>query len=266
MGKAPYKGECKSFLLPKSHLTLTAYYNLRVQWEDTGINRDNRTLNGTQIGTEVLTHFLNKSLKYNKKCSICTLELHMMSTNGTQELDHFILKLEIGTADMCPLETLQVDLLEPVDKQIAVKIRDGTATTIGLQVRLLTDKEVHAYEIKSDSMGFSLIDRIHRPCIRIYVDLRDIITCPQVEITERVIQSVTDCHLKTTLWLLFNNNTDFREHDIAVIFMCVDEYFNLPYGAGIAVHHGDPKLLAAIQVMAMFLLYSVRYGQYESDK
>ena len=44
----------------------------------------------------------------------------MMSSNGTQEHDHFILKLEIGTADMCPLETLQVDLLEPVDKQIAV--------------------------------------------------------------------------------------------------------------------------------------------------
>ena len=64
----------------------------------------------------------------------------------------------------------------------------------------------------------------------------------------------------------FNDTTDFREHDTAVIFMCVDEYFNLPYGAGIAVHHGDLKLMTAIQVMAMFLLYSVRYGQYESDK
>ena len=178
----------------------------------------------------------------------------MMSSNGTQEYDNFILKLEIGTADMCPLETLQVNLLEPVDKQIAVKIRDGTARTIGLQVRLLTDDEVHAYEIKSDSTGFSLIDRIHRPCIRIYVDLRDIITCPQVEITEKVIQSLTDYHLKTTLWLLFNNNTDFREHDTAVIFMCVDEYFNLPYGASIAVHHDDYKFLTVIQVTAMFLL------------
>ena len=254
MGKAPYKGECKSFLLPTSHLTLTAYYNFRVQLEDTDIKRNNRTLNGTQIGTEVLTHFLNKSLKYNKKCSICTLELNMMSSNGTQKHDHFILKLEIGTADLCPLETLQVDLLESVDKQIAVKIRDGTATTIGLQVRLLTDDESHAYEIKSDSTGFSLIDRIHRPCIRIYVDLRDIITCPQVEITEKVIQSVTDCHLKTTLGLLFNNTAKVWEHDTAVIFMCVDEYFNMPYEASIAVHHDDYKFLTVIQVTAMFLL------------
>ena len=258
LGKAPYKGECKTFLLPTSHLTLTVYYYLRVEWEDTYQSTKNSALNGTLIGEDVISHFLNESLRYNKKCTFCTLEFNMMPPNQIHGLGDFILKLEMRTSDVCPLETLQVNLLEPVDKRIAVKIRGDTAMTINLQVSLLPEEKVLAYETICQSMGTLLIELIHRPCIRSYVVLRDSITCPQVEITESVIQSITDYHVKTTLGLLFNSTAKVDEHDTAVMYMCVDEYFDLVYRTGMAVRLEDPKILTLTQVIVVISLFIVR--------
>ena len=244
LGKAPYKGECKTFLLPTSHLTLTAYYYLRVQWENRHLNRSNWTLNATQIGIEVKAHFINISIKYNKQCSLCTLDFKMLSTKETHQLGDFIFYYRIGTTDMCPLETLQVDLLGPVDKQIAVKIESDVAMTVNLRVSLISKNEADAYRNETGPI-------IRPPCIGPSVVLLDIITCPQVEITEAVIQSITDYHLKTTLGLLFNNTAKVGEHDTAVIFMCVDDYFDLTYVAGMAVRLQDSKVLALVQVTVM---------------
>ena len=185
----------------------------------------------------------------------------MMPPNQTHSLGDFILKLEMRTSDLCPLETLQVDLLEPVDKRIAVKIRGDPAMTINLQVSLLPEEKVHDYETICQSMGALLIELIHRPCIRSYVVLRDSITCPQVEITESVIQSITDYHVKTTLGLLFNSTAKVGEHDTAVMYMCVDGYFDLVYRTGMAVRLEDPRILTLIQVTVMISLFIVRYCQ-----
>ena len=250
LGKAPYKGECKTFLLPTSHLTLTAYYYLQVQWKDKDLNRNNSTLNATQIGIEVKSHFLNISIKYNKQCSLCTLDFKMVSTKETYQLGDFIFNYRIGTTDMCPLETLQADLLGPVDNQIAVKIEGDNAMTINLRVSLISKDEADAY--RNETRPF-----IRPPCIGPSVVLQDIITCPQVEITEAVIQSITDYHMKTTLGLLFNNTAKVGEHDTAVICMCVEDYFDLPYVAGMAVRLEDPKLLTLIQVTAMIWAFIV---------
>ena len=250
LGKAPYKGECKTFLLPTSHLTLTAYYYLQVQWKDKDLNRSNSTLNATQIGIEVKAHFLNISIKYNKQCSLCTLDFKMLSTKETHQLGDFIFYYRIGTTDMCPLETLQVDLLGPVDKRIAVKIEGGVAMTINLRVSLISKDEADAYRDETGPI-------IRPPCIGPSVVLQDIITCPQVEITEAVIQSITDYHLKTKLGLLFNNTAKVWEHDTAVIFMCVGDYYDLPYVAGMAVRLQVSKVLALVQVTVMILSFIV---------
>ena len=120
---------------------------------------------------------------------------------------------------------------------------------------------MHAYETICQSMGTLLIELIHRPCIRSYVVLRDSITCPQVEITESVIKSITDYHVKTTLGLLFNSTANIGKHDTAVIYMCVDEYFDLVYKSGMGVRLEDPRILTLTQVIVMILLFIVRYCQ-----
>ena len=239
------------FMLPSSSITVAVSYYLRVQWENTVIDGNNSMSDVVQLRNEVLSTFL-KHLKYRKyKCVMCIYNFYMMPTNSSIPLADFVFLGKIKTTETCTMYTLFDLLSEVVGKKLNVKFTGVSPMTVILHVSLIPEDEESYYQ--NYIPGALTVGSEARPCTVGYINMRYVITCSQVEITQSVINSITDDNLKGNLGLLFNKTVRDGQDDNAVMYMCIDEYFQMAVGNAVRIDSLQSSSL--ISVMAILLLF-----------
>ena len=202
---------------------MRADYLLQVLWDDNkSLDNEHLTVDHTQLGTDVYTMFMKTLGKNKNKCSFCYYSFLVYLQNGNGPFGDFLFFSTVMETAKCPINVLVASLWEPVGKQM--KVRTKEMGSINIMVALMSAEDPGVdYYLKRRAINIAFRSQLR--CTHSVMNLRNLITCPQVEVGLSQILPLPNDAPKERLLSLFENRAQLAERNITqVVHICVDEY------------------------------------------
>ena len=256
LGSSPFKGKCTEFLHKSAGVTVSAHYQLRVMWDETNLDDEGLTVNGTELGMEVYTKFKKTLGKNENKCSICVHFFLMKPNTENGPIGDFLFLSTFATSATCPLEVLLASLRKPIDEQI--KVRSKEIGTINVMVTLIPDEKSLVFYLNRGAITVTYGTSFK--CTFIKFSLKNLITCPEVEVPLSQVLTIPNRTLKERLLSLFENKTQQDERNLTdlniteVLHICIDKYVALSHDSATGVRLVDLRGFNVIEMIAHTLI------------
>ena len=227
---------------------MSANYFLQVLWDNKNFDDESLTVNHTQLGIDVYTKFMKTLGKKKNKCHFSYYEFLVYLENGNVPFGDFLFFSTVMETAKCSMNVLVASLLEPVDKEMKVRSKD--MGYLNIMVALVSDDNPSfTYYNKRGAITIAYGSTFPSP--RSVLNLRNLITCPRVEVRLSQILPLPNDVLKERLLSLFENRTQLDERNITeVLHICVDEYLAMSHGTTTAVRLTDLRVCGVMQVIA----------------